>query len=110
MAPLSGFSGLAPALWATLRGYTKDEHRAVLQNFNLAVLSATLASNIWYGRARAEHLPMMGLVAGSLLVPSIWGSKVYLGMSPTAFRNGVLWILVFAGLTMLASAAKNLFF
>jgi uncharacterized protein len=108
MAPLSGFSGLAPALWATLRGYTKDEHRAVLQNFNLAVLSATLASNVWYGRARAEHLPMMGLVAGSLLVPSIWGSKIYLGMSAAAFRNGVLWILVFAGLTMLASAAKNL--
>ena len=43
MAPLSGFSGLAPALWATLRGYTKDEHRAVLQNFNLAVLAATFA-------------------------------------------------------------------
>jgi uncharacterized membrane protein YfcA len=110
MAPLSGFSGLAPALWATLRGYTKDEHRAVLQNFNLAVLSATLASNVFYGRVRAEHLPMMGLVAGSLLVPSIWGSKVYLGMSATAFRNGVLWILVFAGVTMLASAAKNLLF
>jgi hypothetical protein len=29
-------------------------------------------------------------------------------MSPNAFRNGVLWILVFAGLTMLASAARNL--
>ena len=40
---------------------------------------------------------------------SIWGSKVYVGMSPTAFRNGVLWILVFAGITMLASAVKNLF-
>ena len=81
----------------------------MLQNFNLAVLSATLASNVWYGRARAEHLPMMGLVAGTLLIPSIWGSKVYVGMSPTAFRNGVLWILVFAGITMLASAVKNLF-
>ena len=43
MAPLSGFSGLAPALWCTLRGYNKDEHRAVLQNFNLIVLSATFA-------------------------------------------------------------------
>ena len=42
MAPLSGFSGLAPALWCTLRGYNKDEHRAVIQNFNLIVLSATV--------------------------------------------------------------------
>ena len=110
MAPLSGFSGLAPALWATLRGYTKDEHRAVLQNFNLLVLSFTMASLVWSGRARAEHLPQMGVVAASLLVPSIYGSKIYIGMSPAAFRNGVLWILVFAGLTMLASAMRNILF
>jgi uncharacterized membrane protein YfcA len=110
MAPLSGFSGLAPALWATLRGYTKDEHRAVLQNFNLLVLSFTMASLVWSGRARAEHLPQMGVVAASLFVPSIWGSKIYIGMSPSAFRNGVLWILVFAGLTMLASATRNMLF
>lgn len=108
MAPLSGFSGLAPALWATLRGYTKDAHRAVLQNFNLVVLAATMASLVWSGRARAEHLPQMGVVAASLVLPSIWGSKIYLGMSPVAFRNGVLWILVFAGLTMLASALRNM--
>src|SRR5262245_58804306 len=37
MSPLSGFSGLAPALWCTIRGYTKDEHRAVIQHFNLVV-------------------------------------------------------------------------
>jgi uncharacterized protein len=108
MAPISGFSALAPALWATLRGYTKDEHRAVLQNFNLVVLAATFASNVWTGRVGAQHLPQMAVVAGSLILPSIYGSKVYTGMSPAAFRNGVLWILVFAGLTMLASAVRTL--
>ncbi len=110
MAPLSGFSGLAPALWATLRGYSKDEHRAVLQNFNLVVLAATMASLVWSGRARAEHLPQMGVVAASLVVPSLYGSKIYTGLSPAAFRNGVLWLLVFAGVTMLAAALKNLVF
>jgi uncharacterized membrane protein YfcA len=106
MAPLSGFSGLAPALWASLRGYSKDEHRAVLQNFNLIVLAATFVSNVWAGRVRTEHLPLMAVVAGSLILPSIYGSKIYTGMSPAAFRNAVLWILVFAGLTMLASALR----
>ena len=108
MAPMSGFSGLAPALWCTLRGYTKDEHRAVLQNFNLIVLSATLASLVWSGRAHAGLLPQMGVVAGSLVIPSMWGSKIYVGMSPTAFRNGVLWLLVFAGVMMLASSLRSL--
>jgi hypothetical protein len=67
-----------------------------------------MASLVWSGRARAAHLPQMGVVAASLVLPSVWGSKIYLGMSPIAFRNGVLWILVFAGLTMLASAIRNL--
>ena len=108
MAPLSGFSGLAPALWATLRGYTKDEHRAVLQNFNLVVLSATFLSNVYAGRVRSEHLTGMAVVAGSLIIPSIYGSRIYVGMSPVQFRNGVLWILVFAGVTMLAAAARSM--
>lgn len=108
MAPMSGFSGLAPALWCTLRGYTKDEHRAVLQNFNLIVLSATLASLVWSGRAHAGLLPQMAVVAGSLVIPSLWGSKIYTGMSPIAFRNGVLWLLVFAGVMMLASSLRSM--
>lgn len=108
MAPLSGFSGLAPALWCTLRGYNKDEHRAVLQNFNLLVLSATLAANIWTGRVRADHWPQMSVVAGAMVLPALWGSKIDLGMSAAAFRRTVLWLLVVAGLVMLAAAARGL--
>lgn len=106
MAPISGFSGLAPALWCTLRGYTKDAHRAVLQNFNLIVLAATFAAMVASGRAHAGLVPQMAVVAGSLIIPSIYGSKIYIGMSPAAFRNVVLWILIFAGLVMLIAAVR----
>jgi uncharacterized membrane protein YfcA len=109
MAPMSGFSGLAPALWATLRGYTKDAHRAVIQNFNLIVLSATLVSHALAGRVRPEMLPRMGLIAATLVIPAIWGSKIYIGMSAQAFRNTVLWVLVFAGFAMLLSALRSMF-
>jgi uncharacterized protein len=108
MAPISGFSGLAPALWASLRGYNKDEHRAVLQNFNLIVLSATVASNIWSGRLTRAHVPQMAIVAGTLVLPAIWGSKIYVGMSAAAFRKTVLWLLVGAGVTMLVAALRGM--
>ena len=108
MAPLSGFSGLAPALWCTLRGYNKDEHRAVIQNFNLIVLSATVASNVWTGRLRATMWPQMAVVAGALVLPAIWGSKIYVGMSPAAFRKTVLWLLVLAGFVMLSAALRSM--
>lgn len=108
MAPLSGFSGLAPALWCTLRGYTKDAHRAVLQNFNLIVLSATFVSFVASGRVRANLVPHMAIVAGSLVLPSVYGSKIYIGMSPAAFRQGVLWLLIFAGAAMLLAALRSM--
>ncbi len=108
MAPLSGFSGLAPALWCSLRGYNKDEHRAVLQNFNLIVLSATVASNVWSGRLNRAHVPQMAVVAGALVLPAIWGSKIYVGMSAGAFRKTVLWLLVGAGITMLIAAIRSM--
>jgi uncharacterized protein len=107
MSPLSGFSGLAPALWATVRGYTKDEHRAVLQNFNLIVLSATFLSLVWAGRVHSEMFPRMALIAAALIPPSIYGSKIYVGMSPAAFRQGVLWLLVGAGVVMLVAAFRG---
>jgi uncharacterized membrane protein YfcA len=108
MAPLSGFSGLAPALWASLRGYNKDEHRAVIQNYNLIVLSATVVSNVYYSRLTRAHLPQMAVVAGALILPAIWGSKIYVGMSAAAFRKTVLWLLVLAGVTMLIAAARSM--
>jgi uncharacterized membrane protein YfcA len=108
MAPLSGFSGLAPALWCALRGYTKDEHRSVMQNFNLIVLTATLASLVASGRAHAGLLPQMGVVAGSLIVPSLYGSKIYIGMSPGVFKKVVLWLLILAGAAMVAAALRGM--
>jgi uncharacterized protein len=109
MAALSGVAGLVVALWGTLRGYGKDEHRAVLQNFNLIVLSATLATHVHGGRLRPAMGPQMMVVVAVMILPAIWGSKIYGGMSAQAFRNTVLGLLVLAGVVMLASALRAMF-
>jgi hypothetical protein len=80
----------------------------VLQNFNLIVLSATFGSLVWTGRVRSDMLPHMAVVAGALIVPSVWGSKIYVGMSQAAFRKGVLWLLILAGVAMLMAAIRSL--
>ena len=73
------------------------------------MLSATVTSNVWSGRLRPAMWPQMAVVAGSLVLPAIWGSKIYVGMSPVTFRKTVLWLLVFAGVTMLMAAFRNMF-
>jgi uncharacterized protein len=105
MALLGGFSGLAPALWCNLRGYTKDAHRAVIQNFNLIVLACTFVSLVVAGRVHADMLPSMGWVVAALIGPSLWGSKLYIGMSPQTFKKVVLGVLVLAGFMILGRSA-----
>ena len=60
MALLGGSSGLTPALWCNLRGYTKDARRAVMQNFNFIALACTFVSMVAAGRVHADMLPSIG--------------------------------------------------
>ncbi len=104
MGPLGGFTGAIPTLWCTLRGFERDTQRAVIQNFNLAMLAVTMASYVATGLVTPSTWPLLGIVAPSLLVPALLGMKVYIGISPMAFRNLVLGLLTLSGLAMLASA------
>jgi uncharacterized membrane protein YfcA len=108
MGALGGFSGVIPTLWCTLRGYEKGAQRAVIQNFNLAVLTVTLASYIAAGLVTRETLPMLAIVAPAALVPAWLGGRLYTGISDLAFRRLVLSLLTCSGLAMLVSAVPML--
>ncbi len=108
MGGIGGFTGVVPALWCTLRGYDKDAHRAVLQNFNLAALSATMVALLLSGAVRAEMWPKFAIVAPALILPSMLGAKVYVGLSPAAFRQLILCLLSASGVAMMAAALSSI--
>lgn len=103
MGPLGGFTGAVPTLWCTLRGYERDVQRAVIQNFNLAMLATTMMTYLVTCIVSRAMLPAMALVAPSLLLPALVGMKVYVGISPQLFRSLVLLMLTASGLAMLAN-------
>jgi uncharacterized membrane protein YfcA len=49
MGGIGGFSGTIPTLWCTLRGFQRDTQRAVIQNFNLAMLMVAFAIHLASG-------------------------------------------------------------
>jgi len=100
----SGMTGLAPAIWCTLRGYDKARQRALLQNFNLAMLTVTMMTLMWKGAVSRAMLPRLGIVAVALLVPSMIGTRIYRQMSEAAFNRFVLVLLTLSGLALIASA------
>ena len=108
MGGLGGFTGVVPSLWCTLRGWDKDTARAVLQNFNLAALSVTFATYVGSGMVTASMWPLIAVVVPALLVPSVWGTRLYVGLSETGFRRVVLGLLTLSGAVMIASSLPQL--
>lgn len=105
---LGGFTGTVPTLWCTLRGYDRDAQRAIIQNFNLAMLSVTVATYLITGVVTASMMPMLAIVLPSMLIPAFLGTRVYLGISETAFRRVVLLLLTLSGMALLGSALAKI--
>jgi uncharacterized membrane protein YfcA len=104
MGGIGGFTGIFPTFWYTLRGFEKDRLRAVVQNFNLAALTVTMASYVATGIATARMLPAFAIVVPAMLLPWWLGSRVYVGIGPVTFRRVVLGLLTLAGIAMLISS------
>ena len=108
MGGIGGFTGIIPTLWTTLRGLEKDHQRAIIQNFNLAALSFTMAVYFATGAITPDMIPLLPVVGVALLVPALLGAKAYVGLSQEAFRRVVLSLLSLSGLAMLIASVPNL--
>lgn len=108
LSGIGGFAGPVPTLWSTLRGFGKDEQRAVIQNFNLAMLAVTMATYVGTGLVTRQMLPYFAIVAPAMLVPTLLGARVYIGISEARFRQIVLSLLTASGIALLASSLPTL--
>lgn len=106
MGGAAGLSGPLPTLWCGLRGWRKDEQRAVYQPFNLFILSWAIAAYAVQGLVTLEvgRLTLFCL-PGTLL--GVWlGAKAYGRVDDRQFRLLVLWLLLASGVVLTVS---NLF-
>ncbi|ONG51074.1 permease [Pseudoroseomonas deserti] len=108
LSGLGGFSGVIPTLWCTLRRMNKDTQRSVIQNFNLAMLSCALAVHAASGSITRAMLPQIGIAAAAMLIPSLIGARLYIGISEASFRKIVLGLLTASGVALLASSVPGL--
>lgn len=107
MGGIGGFTGMIPTLWCTLRGFEKDKQRTIIQNFNLGALIVTMAVYVGTGIVTTDMLPKFAIVAPAMLIPTLLGTRVYLGISDVAFRRIVLSLLTLSGVAMLAAAVPK---
>jgi uncharacterized membrane protein YfcA len=104
MGGLGGFTGTLPTLWCTLRGYERDVQRSIVQNFNLSMLLVTMFTYVGTGIVTREMLPMFAIVAPAMSIPTLLGTRLYIGISDLRFRQIVLSLLTVSGIALLASS------
>ena len=97
----TGLAGILPTIWSTLRGWTKDEQRAVFQPAAVAIFAGTA---LWLGGTASIdrdtiRLFVIGLPA--LLLGTWAGLKVYGRLDEAAFRRIVLVLLLLSGISLL---------
>ncbi len=106
MGGFSGLSGPVPTLWTTLRGWSKDEQRGVLQGFNIAMHAATLTVYAVSGRIHAELAWPMAVTAVALVPFALAGVTVFRRLSTAGFRRLVLLMLCLSGLALVWGAVS----
>ena len=101
---LAGLSGPLPTLWASVRGWTKDQRRGVFQIFNGTVLGAALILQIANGFVAREVFWLALLALPGTLVGARIGMWTYRALSDRNFYDIVLGLLFLSGVGLVWSS------
>jgi uncharacterized membrane protein YfcA len=100
----TGLAGIPVVVWSTLRGWSKDEQRAVFQPVAITIFAMVL---LWFtGRGMVTAATVWLFVLGlpAVLLGMWLGLKLYGKLNEATFRIVVLILLLISGLTLLPSA------
>jgi hypothetical protein len=101
---LAGLSGPLPTLWASVRGWTKDQRRGVFQIFNGTVLGAALCLQIANGFVKTDLVWLAMLALPGTLIGARLGMRTYQALSDRNFYDVVLALLFLSGLGLVWSS------
>jgi len=97
---IAGLSGAPTTIWASLRGWGKDEKRSIFQAFNLTILATALVSQ-WVGGLLTAEVGRMTLLALPGTLVGVWiGRRLYEKLGTTGFDRVVYLVLLLSGVTM----------
>jgi uncharacterized protein len=101
---LAGLSGPLPILWASVRGWGKDERRGIFQIFNWTVLVAALCLQVAAGLVDRQVIWLALLALPGTIVGAWFGARVYHALSDQNFRDVVLALLFMSGVGLVWSS------
>ena len=104
MGGATGLAGIVVTIWSTVRGWPRDEQRAVFQPIGVAIF---LMTGAWLGSAGmigGDTLRLFLLGLPALLAGTWVGLKLYGRLDEAGFRKVVLGLLLLSGLALVIRA------
>lgn len=99
----AGVSGALPTLWLSLRPWRKAETRAVLQSFNMAILSTTVVLLFARGAYDGTAVRALMVTIPTGLIAAQVGIFVFKQLSDRGFRRVLILLNLVMGLGILIS-------
>ena len=100
---MAGLSGALPTIWASLRGWSKDQKRSVFQVFNLTILTAALVAHALSGRVNGSLALPVAIALPGTLAGAWLGFRAYERLSDRNFNDLIMGVLLFSGAILLLS-------
>jgi uncharacterized membrane protein YfcA len=100
----TGLAGIVPTIWSGLRGWNKDEQRAVFQPVGVSIF---IGCALWLGGSGSfdrETLRLFAIGLPALLIGTWAGLKAYGHLDEAAFRRIVLILLLVSGVALVVPA------
>jgi len=96
-------SGAIPSMWLSIRPWTKAETRAVLQPYNIAILSTAVCLLAAKGAYDSTAVRALLVTVPCGLIAAQIGIAVFRRLSDTGFRRLLIVLTLFMGLGILVS-------
>jgi len=97
---LAGLSGPLPILWASVRGWSKEEKRGIFQTFNFTVLLVALCIQIASGLVKPEVIWLAAIAFPGTIVGTWIGTRTYHALNDRHFSDVVLGLLFLSGVVL----------
>src|SRR5215472_16484471 len=101
---MTGFGGILPTIWSGLRGWPKDEQRAVFQPTGVAIFIGTALMLGGTGSIAPDTVRLFLIGLPVLLAGSWLGLRLYGKLDEAGFRRVVLVLLLLSGVALFAPA------
>ena len=105
---LTAMPGAIPTMWCELRGATKEQQRALVQPFILAMqIFAVLLLSLHPAGFHPDMVKDLLLVLPALAAGTWFGMALFHRVDPAVFRKCTLMLLLFSGLGMIGWQELN---